>query len=63
MKLNDTGLADKQPWMKNGYRLPSFDREKVALATKQAPIWIHFGAGNIFRGFPAALQQSLLEQG
>ncbi|MFA6688693.1 MAG: mannitol dehydrogenase family protein [Sphaerochaetaceae bacterium] len=63
MKLNDTGLADKQPWMKNGYRLPSFDRGKVALATKQAPIWIHFGAGNIFRGFPAALQQSLLEQG
>jgi fructuronate reductase len=24
---------------------------------------VHFGAGNIFRAFPAALQQSLLEQG
>jgi fructuronate reductase len=32
-------------------------------ATKSEPIWVHFGAGNIFRAFPAALQQKLLNQG
>jgi fructuronate reductase len=32
-------------------------------ATKIAPKWVHFGAGNIFRAFPAALQQVLLDQG
>jgi fructuronate reductase len=32
-------------------------------ATKTAPKWLHFGAGNIFRAFPAALAQSLLEAG
>ncbi len=63
MKLNDTGLADKRLWTEKGYEVPAFDREKVTAATKEAPVWIHFGAGNIFRGFPAALQQSLLEQG
>ena len=28
-----------------------------------APIWVHFGAGNIFRGFPARLQEELVEKG
>jgi fructuronate reductase len=32
-------------------------------ATQASPQWVHFGAGNIFRAFPAALAQTLLEQG
>jgi fructuronate reductase len=32
-------------------------------ATTAAPTWVHFGAGNIFRVFPAALQQKLLDEG
>jgi len=31
--------------------------------TKAAPIWIHFGAGNIFRGMVAVYMQRLLEAG
>jgi len=43
--------------------LPRFDRGAMIRATRTAPQWVHFGAGNIFRAFPAALAQSLLEQG
>jgi fructuronate reductase len=32
-------------------------------ATRRAPVWIHFGPGNIFRAFPAMLQQRLLNAG
>ena len=38
-------------------------RSIIAKNTKVNPKWIHFGAGNIFRAFPAALLQSLLNQG
>jgi fructuronate reductase len=63
MRLNNQGLEDKAPWEKAGILLPQFDRPAMIAATKAAPRWVHFGAGNIFRAFPAALQQSLLEQG
>ena len=36
---------------------------RAGWATKAHPIWVHFGAGNIFRGFIAKLQQELLNQG
>lgn len=41
----------------------NYDREKIKTATLAAPIWLHFGAGNIFRGFIATLQNQLLEDG
>ncbi|MDR2028712.1 MAG: mannitol dehydrogenase family protein, partial [Treponema sp.] len=63
MRLSNKGLEDKAPWEKAGILLPQFDRRAMIEATKASPRWVHFGAGNIFRAFPAALQQSLLEQG
>lgn len=63
MKLNAEGLQDLTPWKEAGYQVPSFDREKVTAATKAAPCWIHFGAGNIFRAFQANLMQQLLNEG
>ncbi|MCL2633491.1 MAG: mannitol dehydrogenase family protein [Oscillospiraceae bacterium] len=42
---------------------PKFDVEKVKKATYDQPIWLHFGAGNLFRAFPAVLQQGLIERG
>ena len=50
-------------WKEKGYTLPQYRREKVAAATKKSPSWVHFGAGNIFRAFPAALSQRLLNTG
>jgi fructuronate reductase len=63
MKLSNGALCDKVFWEKAGITLPRFDREKMKAATAEAPRWVHFGAGNIFRAFPAALMQSLLEDG
>ncbi|MDP4091685.1 MAG: mannitol dehydrogenase family protein, partial [Bacillota bacterium] len=37
--------------------------DKMSAATCENPTWIHFGAGNIFRGFIAMLQQTLLNKG
>jgi len=63
MRLNESGLADRKQWEAAGYKLPQFDREAVAKATKENPFWIHFGAGNIFRAFQANVVQNLLNEG
>ena len=63
MKLNYQGIQDKVAWEKAGIKLPSFDWKAMAAETENNPTWVHFGAGNIFRGFIAVLQQRLLEQG
>lgn len=63
MKLNSIELKDKGQWEKAGIDLFDFDREAMIEATKEAPTWVHFGAGNIFRAFPAACQQTLLNKG
>jgi len=63
MRLNNKSLKENVFWEKAGITLPRFDRNAMIAATAAAPQWLHFGAGNIFRAFPAALAQSLLEQG
>lgn len=63
MILSDSGLKNREPWVEAGFELPEYDREKVRENTLKNPTWLHFGAGNIFRGFPAALQQKLLNDG
>ena len=60
MKLNETGLSSRKKWKDAGYQLPEYDRRKTAEATRKAPFWIHFGAGNIFRAFQANVVQKLL---
>ncbi len=63
MKLNGQGLADRAGWEAAGFELPKFDRTKVAQATRENPVWIHFGVGNIFRAFQANVVQKLLNNG
>ncbi|MBR0093268.1 MAG: mannitol dehydrogenase family protein [Lachnospiraceae bacterium] len=50
-------------WKEKGYRLPAFDPDAVKAVTGAHPKWIHFGAGNIFRAFPAAVLQEALDAG
>ena len=63
MKLNMNALKDHHAWLDAGFTLPRFDVEKIAENTKAAPAWLHLGAGNIFRAFPAADLQQLLDEG
>ena len=62
MKLSNKGLQCSC-WNDKGYKLFSYDREALVKRTHDNPVWVHFGAGNIFRGFPARLQQELVEKG
>ncbi|MBR4577787.1 MAG: mannitol dehydrogenase family protein [Clostridia bacterium] len=63
MKLTNEGLRQVQAWKDHGVKLPEYDRNQMTEATLKAPVWVHFGAGNIFRGFIAGLQQRLLNAG
>lgn len=63
LEMNVASLERKKDWLDIGVATPSFNYREMAAKTRQAPTWIHFGAGNIFRGFIAELQQQLLDAG
>ena len=65
MKLTDILSAsfDKAEWEAKGYLLPKFDIKAVAQKTHDEPTWVHFGGGNIFRAFPAAILNDALNTG
>ncbi len=64
MKLTRTGVtADRAAYAAAGYDLPTFDYETIHRNTLERPVWIHFGAGNLFRAFQANLVQNLLGTG
>lgn len=44
-------------------KLPHYDFESVWEETKKEPVWVHFGAGNLFRAYHAVIQQRLIEKG
>ncbi len=63
MKLNRDSLKNTLFWKQAGFEIPEYDPEQMSRKTCEEPAWIHFGGGNIFRGFIAALQQKLLNEG
>ena len=63
LTLNLKELENRAEWEKAGVKVPGFDMAKMIEDTKENPVWLHFGSGNIFRGFIAKLQQQLLEKG
>ena len=44
-------------------QLPGYDVEKISAKAKEAPVWVHFGIGNIFRVFIGGIADGLLEEG
>jgi len=63
MKLSIEGIKDVAAWESAGIKLPKFDIDFVKGQTYNNPVWIHFGAGNIFRAFQARCVQNLLNDG
>ena len=63
MKLTREGIKDKAAWQAAGVALPSYDIQAAADRTKAAPVWVHFGIGNIFRIFIGGLADKLLASG
>ena len=62
MKLKDilSGSVNAAEWEAKGYELPKFDIKAVREKTAKEPTWVHFGGGNIFRAFPAAILNDAL---
>ena len=65
MKLTDimSGHFNAAEWEAKGYELPKFDIKAVREKTRKEPTWVHFGGGNIFRAFPAAILNDALNTG
>ena len=65
MKLTDilSGSFNAAEWEAKGYQVPKFDIKAVREKTAKEPTWVHFGGGNIFRAFPAALLNDALNTG
>ena len=64
MKLNlDSISSQTVEWQKAQVALPRFDIAAMRKTSLEAPRWVHFGGGNIFRGFIASLDQRLLDAG
>ena len=63
MKLTLEGIKNRSEWEAAGIALLSYDIEKVAENTKKSPVWVHFGAGNIFRIFIGGLADTLISKG
>ena len=65
MKLTDilSGSFQAAEWEAKGYRIPRFDIQAVRKKTAKQPTWVHFGGGNIFRAFPAAILNDALNSG
>ena len=63
MKLTYEGLKDRAGWEAAGIELPSYDPAALAETTKKAPVWVHFGIGNIFRIFLGGAADTLIRKG
>jgi fructuronate reductase len=62
MKLNNEGIKNTAAWTEKGYSVPAYDREEMMKRTRENPVWVHFGNGNLFKAFQANAAERLLSQ-
>ena len=63
LNLNKESIKNADIWEQANIENIKFNYDQMSVLTKENPTWVHFGAGNIFRGFIAMLQQALLNSG
>lgn len=63
MKLTKNGIKERKFFEDNGIILPSYDVDKMVQKTLEAPQWVHFGIGNIFRVFIGGIADELISKG
>lgn len=63
MKLTLAGIQMPEDWRDAGVILPSYDVAQAQRRAVEAPRWVHFGIGNIFRVFIGGIADGLLEKG
>lgn len=63
MKLCREAIKDAAAWQAKGIQVPSYDVAEVMNNTMKAPIWVHFGVGNIFRIFIGGIADQLIADG
>lgn len=63
LHLTKESIKAAAVWEQAGIESVKFNYDQMTAMTKENPAWVHFGAGNIFRGFIAMLQQTLLNSG
>lgn len=63
VKITDDYKQDEQAFAKAGIKVPTYSQAEVAKKTLAAPRWVHFGGGNLFRAFHAAIASHLIDAG
>lgn len=60
MRLNCKSIQNAEWWRARNIAIPEYDIAEMRRKTKEKPVWIHFGAGNLFRAYIARIADSLL---
>lgn len=63
VKITDSYLDNQEAFAASKITVPTYDAKKIAEKTLKKPRWIHFGGGNLFRAFHAAIANKLIEDG
>lgn len=63
VKATDDYLQNKAAFAAAKISVPGYDQQEMITKTLKSPKWIHFGGGNLFRAFHAAIADELLQNG
>lgn len=63
VKITDDYSQNKAAFESANIKVPTFDQATMTKETLASPHWVHFGGGNLFRAFHAAIANKLLESG